>query len=435
MGSFNSLCAISGLPITYGTPVRFLLLTQSPFLDDWVKCYQHSLWSPRTFPIKALYNDYGSVEKVEEGPTRDVWMEALGLDLVEVGVGDNTFHDLAVRKDMDFDDFLEALQKECVKVGRRTAPIQEEALRKALDKAFALLKKEPEVATESREEVPRGEPGFPTLQSVEALIKAAGLPLSTKDNAAGYQVDEQAWGSVRIRWNKFGGDYGKDAEKLEALPPLLGDYAYMICAGSGSYAGEAEVIVRPKPGGNKSVHFRDPEEPLLVMQAMVREDVWQALLKQPLEGVFDFATKEYKTHTLSHFKKGLRDYLKHREEKLGGAHSVQDLFLDGVQREFADQRFPGAWVVNGRETYGMTIGPSDHWNLMQRKGPLPEDFIDTVAEYAYVCSALAGLGYWWRPSYAIGGQDPTWPSKLTFLANLVKIVKAEIKEDKRRSED
>lgn len=430
MGSFNSLCAISGLPITYGTPVRFMLLTQNPYADDWCKCYQYSIWVPRTFPIKAKYNDYGSVDHIEEGATRDVWFEAFQRDLVECGVGDNSFHDLAVSKDMDFDDFLEALQKERVRVKRRTAPIQEEELRKALDRANALLKEvSPKRNLDEEPKVERGEPGFPTLESIQALIKAAGLPLSNDASTPGYHVDEQAWGSVRIRWSKFA---EPGSQQLEALPPLLGEYACMICAGSGNYPNDAEVIVRPKPGnreggGKRSVHLPDPDGDLLVMQAMIREDVWQALLKQPLDKGYNFNTKKYETNTLEKFKQGIRAYLKHREEKLGAVTDIKDLLFDSLDRDFV-LNYPGSWVVDRRESAMMTMGPSDHWQLMQQKGPLPEEFIDTAAEYAYVYCVLGQLGYWWKPSYSIGGQDPAWKGKLKYLQELVKLVKAEVKE-------
>lgn len=92
MGSFSSTCCISGLPITYGTPVRWLLLTQNPYWDGGFVCYSNGRWVPRTWPIR-VYNDYGSIENWEEGPLLDSIMKGFELDLVEVGVGDNSFHD------------------------------------------------------------------------------------------------------------------------------------------------------------------------------------------------------------------------------------------------------------------------------------------------------------------------------------------------------
>jgi hypothetical protein len=112
MGSFSSTCAISGLGIDAGDPVRYMLLTETPYGDDNLS----TPWFPRTFPLKGKYDDYGGVEDVEEGPQRDVWMAALQLDIIEREVGDNYIHDVAVTKDMTFEDIQNALWEGRVQV-------------------------------------------------------------------------------------------------------------------------------------------------------------------------------------------------------------------------------------------------------------------------------------------------------------------------------
>jgi len=132
MGSFNLTCAISGLPIPGGTKVRYFLLTEAPDKKS-APVYIHEVWGPRNFPLKATYNDYGTVEKVEEGPARDAWMLAFKRDLVEVGQGDNSYHDLPTSKDMTFDHLLHAIRERRVMVQRNYRSIYMERLFERID--------------------------------------------------------------------------------------------------------------------------------------------------------------------------------------------------------------------------------------------------------------------------------------------------------------
>ena len=62
MGSYDYTCGVSNLPISCGTDVRVLLLSKNPYdLMGSSACEMHSLWVPRTFPIKGKYDDYGNI--------------------------------------------------------------------------------------------------------------------------------------------------------------------------------------------------------------------------------------------------------------------------------------------------------------------------------------------------------------------------------------
>ena len=63
MGSFATTCAVSELPIEAGDKVRYLLLSSNPYIEG-VKCHTSDLWFPRTYPVQAVYNDYGSIENI-----------------------------------------------------------------------------------------------------------------------------------------------------------------------------------------------------------------------------------------------------------------------------------------------------------------------------------------------------------------------------------
>lgn len=66
MGCWNETCAISNLPIRRGDPVVFLLLEMVSFNQKAgyrPQTRSSGYWRPRTLPLYAQYNDYGSIEK------------------------------------------------------------------------------------------------------------------------------------------------------------------------------------------------------------------------------------------------------------------------------------------------------------------------------------------------------------------------------------
>ncbi len=126
MGCWNATCQISQLPIFAGDKVRFLLLTHSPYSLVEAKingneencgegaakdgCYSTDFWFPRTIPIKAQYNDYGSVENAKLDINAEIWFDGFKQDLIELPQGKNEYHQSAVKKDMNFDQLLKNLQ-------------------------------------------------------------------------------------------------------------------------------------------------------------------------------------------------------------------------------------------------------------------------------------------------------------------------------------
>lgn len=91
-----------------------------------------------------------------------------------------------------------------------------------------------------------------------------------------------------MRWDGLQVDYGKDREWLEKAQLHLGDrFASAITAGSGSYSNPCELRLFVSPGSPEEYRgAKSPlkeETPLLIQQAMIREDVWQALLDWPID--------------------------------------------------------------------------------------------------------------------------------------------------------
>lgn len=125
MGCFNSTCCISGLTITENDDVRWFLLTQNPWHHGKFVGEPHGRWIPRTWPLRAKYNHYGSIKAWSaDDPLVAVVMEGLRLDLVELGVGENEVHDVATSRDMTFDALLKAVWEGRVYV-ERAPPLRE----------------------------------------------------------------------------------------------------------------------------------------------------------------------------------------------------------------------------------------------------------------------------------------------------------------------
>ena len=113
MGCFNQVCMLSGLPIVYRDPVRAILVSEHyrATLGE-ATCDYSSKYLPRTFPIRGFYNDYGRLEDLQDDVFKSLWVQGLHTDMFELTVGENPCHDIAVTRDMDFDQLWEAIWEE-----------------------------------------------------------------------------------------------------------------------------------------------------------------------------------------------------------------------------------------------------------------------------------------------------------------------------------
>lgn len=116
MGCWNGTCGISQMAILSGEPtIGFLMLRNHP--DGWAAnghCYSTQYWCPLSLPIEGIYNDYGTLEDVDETN----WNYKLATDyikdnVIEKGVGDNKYHDITVSKDdLDWDKIADAMHED-----------------------------------------------------------------------------------------------------------------------------------------------------------------------------------------------------------------------------------------------------------------------------------------------------------------------------------
>lgn len=105
MGCWNGTCGLSGLPINVGTEMYVFPIVES-YRDSF--CYSTALYRPSVLPFRAEYNDYGGGEDCG-GVGLDILMDGIKSRLVEMEVGENQYHDIAVkREEFDVDKFFEA---------------------------------------------------------------------------------------------------------------------------------------------------------------------------------------------------------------------------------------------------------------------------------------------------------------------------------------
>lgn len=409
MGSFASTCCVSGLAIEAGDPVYWFLLDENRFRkgDGGFNCEIHGRWVPRTWPIKAEYNDYGSIENWETGPFLDVIMQGFQQDLVEVGTGDNRVHDVPVKKDMGFEQLLNAVWEGRVRVNER-------AREEAEDQAWVeFLSKESPLRVK-----PAIPEWMPTLENVENLV-ATRLP----DAAKGLIFDEFFPGCIRIRWGRYD---GKDDEMLSAVRPVLENvFSIARTAGYGRYASHDQLLAFMSPGKTEQGYSRsfqapEPEPNLLVQQAMIRVDVWNALLKVPV--TVDWGQR---TLNIEEYFNGCRKFLAERVER----RRTNDLtaFERFVSRNPPPEQ-KGAWVFKCE----LQLGLGDHVPLLLDQQELDlDDLVRRAAEFAYVQNVLDQARFVWRPSDTAGPQFAKTALHLAYFEALTGVAKAIDEKSKR----
>jgi hypothetical protein len=409
MGSFDYTCAVSGLPIHCGEKIRYMLLTENPY-DDTRPCNMNDVWFPRTFPIRAEYNDYGAVEEVQDGIAKDLWMEGFQTDLVSVGTGENTVHDVPTSKDMSFDEMIDALIEGRLLVTRETGKEERDKLLKRFKKA-----------------TPKG---IPTMQRVRKILEKNSFTVVKHGYVEpGYLINKIRYGQIRIRWASNGPDYGKDAEKLALIQPLFDKkYVTALTAGRGLDAAELLIFVRPGTADFHG-HPKDSQKSLHVNHMMIREDVWQQLLKIPTED-WDVNYKVQK-YTLQDHKDSLYELYNQYQSELSKEQDPERPWeLEMNLRDISDHRSSNIvsyWICKSQIPFTMGLG--EHWLMLcQKKLPLEQvkSILDDIAEFVHVWQILMPIRWYWRPSYSVGPQYGEWDKHHDFLRVLAVITREQV---------
>lgn len=84
MGCFNIQDAITKNSITYGTQVKFMLISKVFHEYSEPACYITDNWSPISTILDAEYDDYGSVENIKPCKSLEILEEYMGLDINQI---------------------------------------------------------------------------------------------------------------------------------------------------------------------------------------------------------------------------------------------------------------------------------------------------------------------------------------------------------------
>jgi hypothetical protein len=74
--------------------------------------YTNHFWNPSFVPVRAKYNDYGSVEDLDESNLHfKFWLKYLDSRLIEIPQGKNPYHDPPAKKGMTSEELFDVLQE------------------------------------------------------------------------------------------------------------------------------------------------------------------------------------------------------------------------------------------------------------------------------------------------------------------------------------
>lgn len=407
MGSFNVTCAVSGLPITPGMPVRYLLLTtnrKKRERENIFPLYTTDWFMPRTFPLRAKYYDCGDLVDVQTGPQRDVWMTCFQEDLVERGAGDNPCHDKAVFKDrLKFEDITDLIHEAVLYVEIWPGSTR--------DAAAPRPDPQPDVAS-----------GIPNLHTVRYLIEAEGHEVVPDWNRPGFLIAQSVHGEVTVRWSQYGDKLPRLGEIRLAL-----EKHYQVILVHGPMLRvfpkyEAEYTYEHNPF-QRDAHAA-------VAKAFIREDVWQALLTMKLE---DWRLREFTMEKFMGYAHEMADkYRAHVaiQKSLDAKHPSEMSFEEmkvwlgrRSQPDLCDWDNPNpiSHLLTFDKT--VTIGLWHHYKAFMESNPSEEEteeFLRVVAEMAFVSTVLSHTNTMWEPSrYA--GQGTNSEVRSSLLHKLAEV--------------
>lgn len=466
MGSFDFTCAVSNMPLHVGDKIRYVMLTKSPYSDE-------KGWFVRSFPIKAEYNDYGSIENWDsKDPMIKTLMSGFQIDMVEKGVGDNTVHDRSVKLDMEFSELIERFHQSGLLVVDRYAKQKFDDLkhRARMDAVDAMLedgkskpKKDERTEAEIRRDYEVAEckkdlaSGRASLRAVERALLNAGYDIALADkysakSGKAMHVDVIAHGHCRVRVASY--DEGGTHEKVltTVMAALSPHFSVMLTEGSGrySYGPELQVMTCFKARTKdheplRTIHpLKDESAQFLpCMPAMIHEEVWQSMVNAPAK-TYDYNSEtgkgKHRKITLEDSKKALQEVInvtrgrasKSTLKRAGfGEGLARDTDLDDPLSEFLQgdiiQRIEGAWAL-GKDAIPYCTGLATHFRILLkilRTVPTEQIYptLDQVAEYMFVQDRLFEIRVDLKPSTYFGPQFGEYDKHAYAYGEWAKIAK------------
>jgi hypothetical protein len=259
------------------------------------------------------------------------------------------------------------------------------------------------------------------MDRVKEVIEKAGLPLAEGYPSDGFLVDLYPNQFVRVRW---GGE--SQIFKLSELQAHLGAFATVVTTGSGLYSDSAEMLVAPKPlpgGEHYNVMFRKEESrDLRVVQAMIREDVWQALLEMKFQHWSKTIPSDYPS-----WRKLTGEFWEESKIPTGGPPlwlKNERLSRDNPVASFTKDEF--------------IVGLGTHFELALKENPEGEElerFLDSVAEMAFVQFILMQIRHQWRVGTSCGPQWGNWAMHKEYLEKLAVLAQKGLSDSQEDEDD
>lgn len=402
MGSYSYTCSVTNLPIAEGEKVKYILLTSSPYNTS-------QQWLKRTYAINAMYNDYGGF-LFEEDQSFELIRKVLVKDLIEVGTGDNPYHDGKISKEMELSELLSAglitNNRVCVKFNTNY-------------KFYA-------------------KPGVPTIKRIEKLLKKnknklkdiyktpLGLPIIIKPEY--FLIDKIKFGIIRVRFYSHINElFEKDTEILNLIKSLFNEYEVAITAGYAT-AWQSQMWIMIKPGTKNFYGApKKTAKKLIIKDCVIREDVWNELLKIPLENYMtsmkgsDLTIESYKLDTYKFFDIVQNSYNENKNKD----HLKQVLFKQAYNYDFLISCFLG------RQNNPPIVDISDHFiELIQSDMSINDKrkILDLMIETIYVENVLNNVRMQLQPANSLGSQFGEWEKHAKYYKHIQNVIKNNMKK-------
>lgn len=468
MGHSSTTCAISQLPITGGTPIVVVLLSEYPY---GLRERYYGDWEIRAVPFRAKYNDYCGIDGVDEDslPVK-LAMSQFARDMVEQPLGLNPYHDPPTRHGMSFMDLMEALSESRLRIRQERTSIG---------------------GRDRKVRVPKG---LPTWRRVEKILQRA-----VKDGkiVPGGHPTRLAYGRVRLCHE---GDYKLRDQWVQQVREVLGTRYRLTeryehgpkyhqeCVDAAIKRGESGCTfdiwfeVNPLEGPipplnphqearaqeferaieNDKGNRRFKEKVLHVSWAFIRQDVWDALV--PLGGAkyswFDTKSVEAEyakgetcfRETVGEVASSLAMAAERAERKRNGTEPPMDPELRKALADILDisrDRSPFSltehmlerkwWGLKSTSPFILGLaGAFTDMAARVHRGEAEEkealEVIRTLAEFNVIRNLMSLGCIRWNPTYC-GPQDGAWAVHRVLSRALGEVIEKVVQEDEdeRRS--
>lgn len=419
MGSFNEICALSGLQIQPGTKVKCVFLTRNPYVDAGNKfaqrgCYHYDQWFLRTIPIDGVYDDYGRAT-FEDNYVVKLIEQQFAKDVVQTPWGCNQYHQHGTFENPSIDQLFELASQGRLRV---------------YDGGAERSKK-----VELPEE-------YPTWQRVRDLIVSKKLKFMTAEGVDAYNAQHITDGVVFVDFNS----YGDNKKKLEKVNKILAEKYDTKFVGKYKPEDIDGIIVAPK-GAFKDLsvlhrlHDQDltnaldnhPERPaslfnvrnyLPVLAVMIRDDVWQEYVKIKYDG------NEYEGYNIPSVKV-IAEQIRPLVDDSITPEDISQKELDEMTPELRAKFLASIrrmiTSVGEREyfaTIPFQITASCALSAKIENKKDQDDLIQRLAETARVERVMSWCQYSWHIP-CLGGQTEVWDLKEKIAGIVKKIAKKE----------